>query len=129
MDKNKKGILFIVEDDEVILELYRELFKDEYILSICTEYEFCADFCNNMKPNVVILDLSLSSKVTGYDILQKLTCPTTKVIVCTAMTDRNTRVKVMGMGANDYVTKPINNQTFQRMVRTYMNMSLTEIDI
>lgn len=127
-NENKKGVLFLIEDDPTILELYRELFKNEYILSECTEFEFCADFCNQLKPNVVVLDLCLTNKVTGYDILAKLTCPTMKVIVCTAMTDRDTRAKVMEMGANDYVTKPINNQIFKRMVRTYMNMSLTEID-
>lgn len=124
MKQTKKKYLFIISDDEAANIYYEEIFKDgNYELSFCKEKEYAADFVITMCPDVVILDLVLSGKVEGFDILTRIgKLPEIITIVITAMIDRETRMRVLELGA-DYLTKPVRKLPLKRMVNSYMRIS------
>src|SRR4051812_5316409 len=60
--------------------------------------------------DLVLLDVEMPG-LSGFDVLRRLreTHPATQlpVIIATARTDREDVVEALGIGANDYVTKPL----------------------
>jgi CheY-like chemotaxis protein len=74
----------------------------------------------NGKPYMVLLDLNLPD-MAGVDILKKLKeTPKTEripVIVLTTTDDKNEIQRCYDLGANVYVTKPVNYETFANAIR------------
>ena len=74
----------------------------------------------NGKPYMVLLDLNLPD-MSGVDILKKLKeTPKTEripVIVLTTTDDKNEIQRCYDLGANVYVTKPVNYETFANAIR------------
>ena len=59
--------------------------------------------------SLILLDLMLPGK-TGEDVLQEIRAHcTTPVIVLTARADKETTVKLLRLGADDYIAKPFDN--------------------
>ncbi|GAB2174449.1 response regulator [Dongia sp. agr-C8] len=74
----------------------------------------------NGKPYMVLLDLNLPD-MSGVDILKKLKeTPKTEripVIVLTTTDDKNEIQRCYDLGANVYVTKPVNYENFANAIR------------
>jgi len=59
--------------------------------------------------SLIILDLMLPGK-TGEEVLQEVRASSSiPIIVLTAMADKETTVKLLGLGADDYLVKPFDN--------------------
>lgn len=102
----KKQIL-IVEDDIYIGNLLEELLKDRY--STIRAYSG-TEAILQMKANpvdLVLLDLMLPG-LSGEEVLAKIN-GRTKVIVLSAKNSKSDRVGNLLNGANDYITKPFDN--------------------
>jgi two-component system KDP operon response regulator KdpE len=59
-------------------------------------------------PDVVLLDLGLPD-MTGFDVIRGVrTCSDIPIVVLSARTGSQEKVRALDMGADDYVTKPFN---------------------
>ncbi|MBQ7924586.1 MAG: response regulator transcription factor [Clostridia bacterium] len=103
----KKPVIYIVEDDEGIQEVYEGAFENDYAPYI---FGNAADFFEAMglqKPDLVILDVMLPD-MDGYTILTKIreTDERLPVIIVSAKSDEISFVKGLNKGADDYMAKP-----------------------
>jgi DNA-binding response OmpR family regulator len=80
----------LINDDTTFLELMRDLLEaDEgYEVQICKEWGPAYEFVKEMRPDLVILDITLGGQERGWTILNLITLdPVTRpipVIVCSA---------------------------------------------
>jgi len=107
--KESKKIIFIVEDDEVLLRALYILFHDEgYTIATATDGETAISMARRLKPDVVLLDLLLP-KVDGFDVLKDLKAdPELKsipVVVLSNLGDSPSIEKAKKLGADDYYIK------------------------
>ena len=102
-----KSLIYIVEDDEGIREVYEGAFEDLYK---ARSFECGKDFFdsfNKKRPDLIILDIMLPD-MDGYTILTKIREIDEKVpvIIVSAKTDEISFVKGLNKGADDYMAKP-----------------------
>jgi DNA-binding NarL/FixJ family response regulator len=116
MNKNKKTNIFIVEDNKLFsLALKSDIetaFKKESIqINEFETGEACMSKFKEVKPQIVILDYHLNSKVPnaadGIEILDmiKKESPSTNVIILTSDDHLDIALKSFHHGASDYVVK------------------------
>lgn len=68
--------------------------------------------------DIILLDLSLPD-LGGHEVLQKIrACHVhTPVLILSGSTDRQDKIKGLGIGADDYVTKPFDNEELLARIR------------
>ena len=71
-----------------------------------------------LKPDGMLLDVNLRSKLNGFDILGRAgnLSPATKVIMVTSVNDFESVEKAMQLGAVDYITKPFTVEYLEETV-------------
>ena len=102
-----KKLIYVVEDDEGIREVYEGALEDEYQLKMYENgKDFLADFVMQ-RPSLVILDIMLPD-MDGYTILTKIREMDERlpVIIVSAKSDEISFVKGLNKGADDYMSKP-----------------------
>ena len=102
--------ILVVEDDMHINTMICELLRHNgYLVSSAYSGTEALLLLSHDDFLVVILDLMLPGK-TGEEVLQEIrTTSDIPIIVLTAKTDKETTVKLLQMGADDYLTKPFDN--------------------
>lgn len=95
-----KKILF-VEDDEALSKAYLRAFGSEYSCKTIETGQEGIDVIRSWTPDLVVLDLMIPGKLSGYDVLEILKndekLKSIPVIVATNLSDQ--AVKVLQMGA------------------------------
>ena len=100
-------LIYIVEDDEGLRELYEGAFEGVYRTML---FENGKDFfCQfeKTRPDLIILDIMLPD-MDGYTILTKIREADEKipVLIVSAKSDEISAVKGLNKGADDYISKP-----------------------
>ena len=106
----KKARLLVVDDEASIREiLQRTLESEGYYCSTAANVKLALDELNSSQVDLVLSDIMMPGK-SGVELLQEIQvlCPDTAVILVTAVSDTQTAINAMKMGASDYVTKPFN---------------------
>jgi two-component system response regulator RegA len=105
--------LLIVEDDIIFANtLKRRLTKHSFD---CVHVETNSDAllaCHRHKPDYVLLDMKLSQETT-LNIISPIRqlCPKSRIILLTGFASIATAVEAIKLGADDYLTKPLDTQT------------------
>lgn len=102
-----EALIYIVEDDEGIRELYDGAFEGLFEARMFENgHDFLSCF-ERARPDLVILDIMLPD-MDGYTILTKIREMDEKlpVIIVSARSDEVSAVKGLNKGADDYMTKP-----------------------
>ena len=120
----EKELIYIVEDDEGIREVYEGAFEDLYNTR---SFENASDFFKEfdiVKPDLIILDIMLPD-LDGYTILTKIREQekTLPVIIVSAKTDEISFVKGLNKGADDYMAKPFSVLELLARVKTNLRRS------
>ena len=100
-------LIYIVEDDEGIRELYDGAFDGVFMTKMFENGNDFFESFNKARPSLVILDIMLPD-MDGYTILSKIREVDEKmpVIIVSAKSDEISAVKGLNKGADDYITKP-----------------------
>ncbi|MCF7876001.1 response regulator, partial [Candidatus Bipolaricaulota bacterium] len=102
----KKTVL-VVDDDEDLVELLKKyLEKDGY--EVLTAYDGSAalNLFRLRDVDLIVLDLMLP-KVDGLNVCRSIRSESqVPIIMLTAKTEEEDRIKGLDLGADDYVTKP-----------------------
>ena len=123
MNKNKYKIL-LVEDEMNILNFITALLEaNDYQVVSARNYDMARTMYTSHIPDLVILDLGLPDKDGGVLLSDIRTKDLTPVIVLSARSDEREKVKLLDMGANDYVTKPFGSEELLARVRTALRNS------
>ncbi|MBQ7761232.1 MAG: response regulator transcription factor [Clostridia bacterium] len=117
--KENLPLIYVVEDDEGITEVYEGAFEDTYEIQA---YENGTDFLvafEKRRPALIILDIMLPD-MDGYTILTKIREMDEKVpvIIVSAKSDEISFVKGLNKGADDYMSKPFSLMELMARVKT-----------
>ena len=105
--ENKKIHILVVDDDDRIRNLLKEYLTDKkYIVSTAENAEQATIKLDYLKFDILILDVMMPGQ-NGYeltkDIKKKIEIP---VILLTAKSEVENRIKGLEIGADDYIGKP-----------------------
>jgi DNA-binding response OmpR family regulator len=111
MSEIRKKILCIEDDRETAALIAEEFTERGFEFSVAHDgQEGLAAVFKNM-PDLVLCDVSMPV-MTGFEVLERLTAIAPRFedmpfVFLTALTDRDNELKGRQLGADDYVTKPI----------------------
>ncbi|WP_447642460.1 MULTISPECIES: hybrid sensor histidine kinase/response regulator transcription factor [Chitinophagaceae] len=116
----EKRKILIVEDEEPMREYLYQLFKEDYIVRTAINGEVAGKILEKELPDLVISDVQMEPMdgVTLCAII-KNTEKTAHipVILLTSSVSEETQIKGMNAGADNYVTKPFDNEVLKIKVR------------
>ena len=113
--------ILIIEDEEAIAELekdYLELSGFEVI--ICNRGDLGLDMALKEDFDLIILDLMLP-EVDGFEICRQVRdAKNTPIIMVSAKKDDIDKIRGLGLGADDYMTKPFSPSELVARVKAHM---------
>lgn len=114
-----KELIYIVEDDEGMQEVYEGAFDGMYETRIFENGKDFLDVFGAKKPDLVILDIMLPL-MDGFTVLTKIREVDEKIpVICvSAKSDEISFVKGLNKGADDYMAKPFSVLELLARVKT-----------
>jgi DNA-binding response OmpR family regulator len=111
MAETQKRILCIEDDRETAALIAEELVDRGYAVTIAHDGAEGLTSILKTMPDLVLSDISMPV-MSGFELLERLTAlaprfSTMPFVFLTALTDRDNELKGRHLGADDYVTKPI----------------------
>ncbi|MBQ3017418.1 MAG: response regulator transcription factor [Clostridia bacterium] len=125
-------LIYIVEDDEGISEVYEGAFEADYKTEFFENGASFFEAFNKKRPDIIILDIMLPD-MDGYTILSKIreSDERVPVIIVSAKSDEISFVKGLNKGADDYMAKPFSIMELLARVKTNLrraNLYVTKAD-
>ncbi len=119
-----KDMIYVVEDDEGMQEVYEGAFEENYQTRIFSNGADFFEAFNAQKPDLIILDIMLP-EMDGFTILTKIREKDEKVpVICvSAKSDEISFVKGLNKGADDYMAKPFSVLELLARVKTNLRRS------
>ena len=99
---------FVIEDDDATAHKIVQILSDA---GMCVggnpTGKYSVHFCTEERYDVITLDLSLPD-MDGIEVIRKLRAAkvTTPILVLTEDASVESKIKALGLGADDYMTKP-----------------------
>ena len=120
----KAAHLLIVEDEEFVRQLLAAyLEKDGYRLSVAGSAKVMHEVLDHTPVDLIILDLGLPDE-DGLTLIRQLrTRSHIPIIVLTARITRDDKISALEIGADDYVTKPVDPQELTLRVANLLRRS------
>lgn len=117
----------IIEDDRDIRNMIEKfLVKHNYKVYFAPNGKEGLNLCQNVLPDLIILDLMLPV-LSGEKLLQQLRIFTDiPVIVVSAKTMVQSKIDLLRMGADDYMTKPFNLYELLARIEVNIKRNATE---
>ena len=115
----ENSLIYVVEDDEGICEVYEGAFEDTYRTKIFTCGKDFFEAFSVERPSLIILDIMLPD-MDGFTILGKIReiDERVPVIIVSAKSDEISFVKGLNKGADDYMSKPFSILELMARVKT-----------
>jgi len=128
MTKSEFNIL-VVDDEETMRETLKELLeRDGFSVQMADNTYSAIDLYQKQQHNLVISDIMMPES-DGIELLHKLKNinPEVIVILITGYASIDSAVQAIKIGAEDYFTKPFNNEEILKVVdRIYKNQKLIQ---
>ena len=125
MEKLNGLKILVVEDDPTVRLLVRKSLENKGgIISEASTAREAEQKAMNNSLDIIILDLNLPDG-TGYEVCQHIREEevTTPVLVLSAEQETNMKVKVLNVGADDYITKPFSIEELQARIEAILRRS------
>ena len=122
--------ILVVEDEINLNELITEKLKDEhYGVDSCLDGKEALEYISMVDYDVIILDVMLP-KIDGFEVLKKMRSKNnrTPVILLTARSSIEDRVKGLDYGANDYLVKPFAFDELLARIRVMLRYSSENVN-
>jgi cyclic di-GMP phosphodiesterase len=121
----KQSKVMIVDDEAINIKILRRLLELEGFSDFVTTSDAptALSLIRQEQPDVVLLDLMMPY-VSGLDILAEIRADEEicfiPVVILTAVTDRETRVRAVELGATDFLNKPVDASELLPRVRNVL---------
>ncbi|HLA34419.1 MAG TPA: hybrid sensor histidine kinase/response regulator [Rhodocyclaceae bacterium] len=122
--KVERPTILVVDDTPDNLHLLFQLFKDDYRVRTALNGAKALDICqSDNPPDLVLLDVMMPG-MDGFEVARRMrqhqSSEHIPIIFVTAMTDDDSRLKGLGLGAVDFVTKPVNPDVLKPRVGNFL---------
>ena len=123
---SETGTLLVVDDNELNRDmLSRRLQRRGYEVATAEDGAVALEMIEQRRFDVVLLDVMMPG-IDGFEVLRRVrkTHPPTElpIIMATAKDDREDIVEALKLGANDYVTKPLDFPVVFARVQTQLSL-------
>ena len=123
MEKKNRKVL-IVEDNKLNMKLFREILIAENCEVIeCADPMFAMDRISNELPNLILMDIQLP-RISGYDLITWIKADANyshiPIIAITAFAMEDDKEKILALGCEEYMSKPISMDPFIRNVNKFL---------
>lgn len=104
--------IMLVEDALDTRDLFKTLLEmDGHTLEIAESGEECLALLENVKPDVILMDISLPGELSGLDVVRKLRADEiyddTPIIALTAHAMGNDQRLSLAAGCDEHINKPV----------------------
>lgn len=125
--------ILIVDDVRANVMLLKALVKKSnyQVLEACDGRQ-ALDIFEEHKPDLILLDIMMPI-LNGYQVMEAIRTGNTKpdiaIILITALDNKDDIVKGFNAGANDYISKPFNNEELEARVRHQISLTAAKKEI
>jgi signal transduction histidine kinase len=124
--------ILIVDDDPVNADIMMEILASEYRCTAVYSGEEALRIENTFKPDLILLDIMMPEP-DGYEVCRRIRSEEkerfTKIILVSGKSMTEDRLKGYEAGADDYITKPFNDDELLAKVKVFLKLKrLEEID-
>lgn len=101
--------ILLIEDDTHTGAVIQSRLADENLhCHVCNTGQEALELLQFDQPDVIVLDLGLPGDVSGHEVLQKIrdALISTPILILSGYQSVKDKVKTLGVGADDYMTKP-----------------------
>ncbi len=109
--QGSKGKVLIVDDEEVNIRIIEAYLNKEYEIIKGQNGKEAMNKISQYKPDIVLLDIMMP-QISGYDVCKSIkeneATRCIPVVMITALSGLEAKIKAIEVGADDYLTKPIN---------------------
>ncbi|GAG23537.1 unnamed protein product, partial [marine sediment metagenome] len=120
-----KQKILIVDDDETNVAILEELLEEQYVLATASSGQQCLEKIDRFKPDLVLLDI-LMSGMDGYETCRRIKSDpqseTTHIILISAKTSIESRLKGYEVGADDYIAKPFDGDELLAKIKVQLRL-------
>ena len=115
--------IVVVEDEPDVRSYFIDMLKDEYRVFSAVNGKAGLDLVREKKPDLVVLDLMMP-ELDGLQVCHYIkTDPDLngiKIMMLTARSDENSKLRALDQGADDYLTKPFSSiEVRKRLANLY----------
>ncbi len=120
-----KRILCIEDDPETAALITEDLQERGFAVTIALDGEAGFEAILKVTPDLVLCDISMRG-MTGFEILERLTSlapqfESLPFVFVTALADRDDELRGRRLGADDYVTKPIDFEVLATIIEARLS--------
>jgi putative two-component system response regulator len=120
------GKILVVDDELRNLKLLESMLRPEgYELEFARDGEAAIATAERFRPDVILLDVMMPG-INGFTVAGKLkldvTLKSIPIIMVTSLDDRASRVAALNMGAEEFLTKPVDRAELWVRVRNLMRL-------
>jgi DNA-binding NarL/FixJ family response regulator len=117
-----KNVLFIEDDSETAALIAEDLEERGYTVTVAVDGHSGLSAILKASPDIVLCDINMPG-MTGFEVMECLTALASKFeavpfVFLTARTDRESELKGRRLGADDYVTKPVDLDILAAIIET-----------
>jgi two-component system cell cycle response regulator DivK len=122
--------ILIVDDNPVHMRLVEMILRtDDYILLKAFNGEEALDIATREHPDLVLMDLNLP-KMNGFEVIKRLkenpVSSQASIIAITAYAMKGDREKVLELGCDEYVSKPINTRELSKTITRILSQRIKD---
>ncbi|MHB1688644.1 MAG: response regulator [Ignavibacteriaceae bacterium] len=124
VDTSIKKKILVIEDNIESQLIFKIYLRDLYDVEITGNAEKGFDLLEKNNYDLLVLDINLPGKFNGEDIIKNLKAKgiiKAPIIVITAYGLKGDKEKYIEMGANDFLTKPVEKTTLLEKVNKILN--------
>jgi len=124
---NLQGAAVMVVDDEECnrKQMSKWLEQDGYHVTCVSSGDRALTLALALEPDLILLDIMMPG-MDGFEVAMRLKeVPTSKdipIIMVTALDDRQSRIRGLACGAEEFLTKPLDNNELQIRVRNMLRL-------
>jgi putative two-component system response regulator len=125
--------VLIVDDNPSVLELIRTQLKHHpYKLDTALDGEEALHKIQQEAPDLIVLDLMMP-RISGFEIIKRIKndkdTQFIPIIVITALSEQEDKLRAIELGADDFLVKPINKLELATRIKSLLRMKLMHDDL
>lgn len=120
--KKTQRPIFVVDDDQGILDSFDVMLGDEYQLVMASDGALALKLLNHHHPDLLFLDLKIPGP-DGLEVLARIRANgfMTRVVIVTAMVQEEYQKKAEQLGVYRYLNKPLDVDEIMEIAHTATN--------